>query len=59
MRNERWKYIRYVNESPVIEELFDLKRDPWEARNLAGDAKHAEMLAKLRERWRVLGEEWR
>jgi len=59
VRNDRWKYIRYVNESPVIEELFDLKRDPLEARNLVGDARHAETLVKMRERWRTLSEEWK
>ena len=59
VRNERWKYVRYLNESPVVEELFDLKRDPLEARNLVGEARHAETLVKMRERWRVLGEEWK
>jgi arylsulfatase A-like enzyme len=59
VRNERWKYVRYVSESPVIEELFDLKRDPWEARNLAGEAKHAAMLTEMRERWMILGKEWK
>lgn len=59
VRTERWKYVRYVNEAPVVEELFDLKHDPLEARNLAGDRKHAETLAQLQERWRVLSEEWK
>jgi len=59
VRNERWKYVRYVNESPVIEELFDLKRDPLEARNLAGEPKHAAMLTEMRERWMILGKEWK
>jgi arylsulfatase A-like enzyme len=59
IRNERWKYLRYVNESPVVEELFDLKRDPLEARNLAGESKHAAMLAQMRERWKTLSEEWK
>jgi arylsulfatase A-like enzyme len=59
VRTERWKYIHYVNQSPVIEELFDLKRDPLEQRNLAGDSKHATILAQLRERWSTMSEEWR
>jgi arylsulfatase A-like enzyme len=58
-RTERWKYIRYVNESPVIEELFDLKRDPVEKQNVAGVAKHAPMLTQLRERWKTMSEEWK
>ncbi|MDE0262181.1 MAG: sulfatase [Bryobacterales bacterium] len=30
------------------EELYDLREDPWEMRNLAGDASHAATLAELR-----------
>jgi arylsulfatase A-like enzyme len=59
VRTERWKYIRYVNESSAVEELFDLKRDPLERRNLAGDARHAGKLTQLRERWQTLREEWK
>ncbi len=36
------------------EELYDLREDRWEMRNLAGDAEHQEMLARLRsilDRW--------
>ncbi len=50
VRTERWKYIRYINESPVVEELFDLKRDPLEQRNLVSAAKHADALEQLRDR---------
>jgi arylsulfatase A-like enzyme len=59
VRTERWKYIRYVNESPAIEELFDLKRDPLEQRNLVAETKHGPTLAQLRERWRTMSEEWK
>jgi len=50
VRTERWAYIRWVNESPLVEELFDLKADPLEGHNLAGDPEHASTLAKLRAR---------
>jgi len=59
VRTERWKYIRYVNESPVVEELFDLRRDPLEQRNLVGETKHVGMLTSLRARWQALSEEWK
>ena len=59
VRTERWKYIRYVNELPVVEELFDLKRDRLEQRDLVGEAKHAAMLTQLRERWKTMSEEWK
>ena len=48
VRTERWAYIRWVNERPPLEELFDLKIDPLEAHNLAADPKYAETLAQLR-----------
>ena len=59
VRTERWKYIRYVNESPLVEELFDLKREPLEERNLVGEAKHKVTLTGMRERWRSMSEEWK
>ena len=57
VRNNRWKYTRYVSVDPVYEELFDLINDPHEERNLAGHKKHANRLAELRERCDQLGEQ--
>ncbi|MBL7189802.1 MAG: sulfatase [Phycisphaerae bacterium] len=48
IRTERWKYIRFFETEPVFEQLFDLKSDPIEQHNLAGDPKHAKVLEKLR-----------
>ena len=59
VRTERWKYIRYVNELPLVEELFDLKRDPLEERNLVAEAKYADTLNQLRGRWNAMSEEWK
>jgi len=50
VRTERWAYIRWVNEKPPIEELFDLQADPLEGHNLAADPEHASTLTKLRTR---------
>ncbi len=33
VRNERWKYIRYL-ELEGMDELYDLKADPYELENL-------------------------
>jgi arylsulfatase A-like enzyme len=41
------------------EELFDLKQDPLEQRNLAGEPGHAELLGPLRARLKTLMEEAR
>lgn len=53
IRTDRWKYIRYVGETPFFEQLFDLEADPHEQRNLAGDAAHAERLETMRARWQI------
>ncbi|MFZ5831228.1 MAG: sulfatase [Planctomycetota bacterium] len=45
VRTERWRYICYADGS---EELYDMEADPNEWKNLAGDAKYADVLAELR-----------
>lgn len=54
VRTERYKYVRYLDEEPPYEQLFDLRRDPGEQVNLAAEADHADVLGRLRERWKVL-----
>jgi len=49
VRTERWKYIVYP-ERDDIDELFDLREDPYETRNLAGDPRHASLLSEMRRR---------
>ena len=51
VRTERYSYIRWINEKPLIEELFDLKNDPLEGHNVAGDPKNGAIFAELRARW--------
>ncbi len=50
VRTERWKYIRYTEPNPPLEQLFDLAADPLEEHDLAGDPAQATMLATLRSR---------
>lgn len=59
VRTPQWKYARYTTQKPVYEQLFDLKADPTERRNLAGDAAHQSTLAKLRSRCDTLRTEAR
>ena len=47
VRTEQWRYIRYVNGD---EELYDMRADPHELANLAGDPRHAAVKAELA-RW--------
>ena len=35
-------------ESRAKEELYDLRKDPWELHNLAGDSSHRQVLIRLR-----------
>jgi arylsulfatase A-like enzyme len=52
VRTERYKYLRYLDQEPPYEELYDLQDDPHEAHNLASDAQHAELLATMRGKWK-------
>jgi arylsulfatase A-like enzyme len=56
IRTAEWKYVRYLKSEPLYEQLFSLREDPHEERNLATDPRYGETLAKLRERWSVWNE---
>jgi len=49
IRNERFKYVRYFDHGDH-EFLHDLKNDPDELINLAGDSDHADTLESMRKR---------
>lgn len=51
VRTERFKYIRWIDPKPHVEELFDLQTDPEELHNLAKDPASQQMLGKLRARY--------
>jgi len=53
--NKDWKYIRWIVSG--TEELFDLRGDTHEARNLAPDPAHAADLARMRARLAALNKE--
>ena len=50
VRTERWKYVQYYELAPMIEELYDLEKDPLETKNLSSDPGFSETLAELRKR---------
>lgn len=47
VRTERWKYIHYTGLRDM-DELYDLRRDPYEMRNLAGQARARSTLESMR-----------
>jgi len=50
VRTENWKYIRYPDQKPVFEELYDLEKDPFEENNLSTNQAFQTVLQKLRNR---------
>ena len=50
VRTERYKYIRYHETKPLIEELWDIQKDPLELNNLVNDSSHAAVLALMRQK---------
>jgi arylsulfatase A-like enzyme len=50
VRTECYKYLRYFDQTPVYEELYDLESDPHEEKNLVSSEHHASVLSQLRER---------
>ena len=57
LRTERWKYMRYFEQQPIYEELYDLKTDPLETTNLADNTEFADQLTQLRKRCGQLRQE--
>ena len=51
VRTDEWKYIRYVNVEPEIEEMYHIKADPLESHNLANDSDYIEIKNQLLERY--------
>ena len=50
VRTDRWKYIRYTEGEPPVEQLFDLEADPLEQKDLAAVPAYTETLSALRSR---------
>ncbi len=57
VRTAEWKYFRYVNDKS-IEELYNLKKDPREIKNLAKVKKYQDVLLKLREKTDALTQKY-
>ena len=46
IRDERWKYVWNLTD---VDELYDLREDPWELENRVGKSKYGAELARLRQ----------
>ena len=55
IRTDRWKYLRWIAEQPVKEELYDLSADPLEEHNLVSDERQTATLSDLRAKWERAG----
>jgi len=49
VRTTQWKYVRYPGESPLVEQLFNLKADPDETTNRISDKACATIADKMRQ----------
>jgi arylsulfatase A-like enzyme len=54
LRTGRYKYLRYIDQEPPYEELYDLNKDPHEETNLATHGEHQTLLSDLRKRYSEL-----
>ena len=54
IRTQQYKYIQYIDQDPVYEQLFDLANDPDEVNNLVSDDKYKDILNNLRQRFDIL-----
>lgn len=50
IRSADWKYIRFFDRKPVVEQLFDLNRDPGETVDLSSNSDSASILREMRDR---------
>ena len=48
VRTEDWKYIRYVNVEPEVEEMYHIRFDPNESNNLINDPEYEKIRGQLR-----------
>ena len=58
VRGQRYQYARYFEQDPVYEELYDLRADPMQIRNLANNPDYADVLETMRKRTDELRDEY-
>jgi arylsulfatase A-like enzyme len=58
VRDQRWVYARYFEQKPVFEFLHDLKTDPDQLKNFAGDPQYGQQLEIMRKRCNELRDQY-
>ncbi len=58
VRTERYAYIRWFEQQPLVEELYDHQADPDEVHNLVEQPQHAMILEQLRKRTTALRDQY-
>ncbi len=58
VRTEKYAYIRWFEQQPLVEELYDHQADPDEAHNLVNDPKYSKTLEQLRQRTTALRDQY-
>jgi len=58
VRTKRFRYSRYFEAEPLLEELYDLETDPLETVNLVNSPAHSKILRELRARTDELRKEY-
>ena len=52
IRTKDWKYIRYINVEPEVEEMYNLNTDPMEMKNLIDDKGFINVKNDLKKRYK-------
>jgi len=58
VRTQQWTYIRWFEQKPVVEELYDHTTDFQQIHNLVADPAHADTLQALRRRTNTLRDQY-
>ena len=59
VRTAHWKYVRYLDENPPVEQIFDIAADPLELNDLADQPEFRQQLLELRSAWESDADELR
>lgn len=58
VRTQQYAYIRWFEQTPLVEELYDHHADPEEVHNLVEDPQHATIVEQLRKRTTALRDQY-